>query len=50
MGSSVKSELQNNINIQLENGVWSVDANTYKAIKGTVIFYDLDDRAANDYE
>lgn len=48
--SNIGKELQNNINIQLENGIWSVDANMYKTIKGTVIFYDLDDRAANDYE
>ena len=48
--TNVGKELQSNINIQLENGVWSIDAARYKDIKGTVIFYDLDDRAANDYD
>ncbi|MBR6613822.1 MAG: hypothetical protein IKK84_03550 [Clostridia bacterium] len=36
--------------IRLEDGQWSLSNDLYKKIKGTVILYDADDRAATDYE
>ena len=36
--------------IRLEDGQWSLSNALYKKIKGTVILYDADDRAATDYE
>lgn len=47
IGRSLSSALQ----IQLENGIWNIGTQKeYENVKGTVIFYDLDDRAANDYD
>ena len=46
----IGTELTNPINIQLEKGVWSISSDdTYQYIKGTVILYDADARAANDF-
>jgi hypothetical protein len=36
--------------IRLEDGQWSLSNDLYKKVKGTVILYDADDRAATDYE
>ncbi len=36
--------------MRLEDGQWSLSNALYKKIKGTVILYDADDRAATDYE
>ncbi len=36
--------------IRLEKGQWAINNTLYKKIKGTVMLYDLDDRAATDYE
>ena len=47
VGSSVK---EGEINIKLEKGKWQITNDIYKAIKGTVILYDIDQRAATDYE
>lgn len=41
---------QNPIKMRLEKGTWSIDNETYNDIKGSVILYDLDQRAATDYE
>ncbi|MEG2310497.1 MAG: hypothetical protein RSB76_00750, partial [Clostridia bacterium] len=39
------------LNIQLESGTWKIDNdNLYNKIKGTVVLYDLDNRAATDFE
>ena len=38
-----------NISLQLQKGPWRIDNGTYQKIKGTVILYDIDDRAANDF-
>lgn len=38
------------LSIRLEKGVWKIDNSTYNDIKGTIILYDLDERAATDYE
>ncbi|MBR5227887.1 MAG: hypothetical protein IKV94_04530 [Clostridia bacterium] len=35
--------------LRLEKGTWSIDNDTYNKIKGTVILYDLDHRASNDF-
>ncbi len=37
------------VNLQLEKGSWSIDDSVYQDIKGTVILYDLDNRAATDF-
>ncbi len=39
-----------NISLQLEKGTWTIDNDKYNKIKGTVILYDTDNRAANDFE
>ena len=38
-----------NISIQLEKGPWRINNNVYNEIKGTVLLYDIDARAANDF-
>ena len=38
------------LNIKLEKGVWNITDKRYQEIKGTVMLYDLDERAATDYE
>lgn len=35
--------------LKLENGTWNIDNTTYNKIKGTVILYDTDSRASNDF-
>jgi hypothetical protein len=35
---------------QLEKGMWEIDNTRYQQIKGTVVLFDLDSRAANDFE
>lgn len=41
----------NPLRLQLENGIWKIDNDdVYNFIKGTVVLYDLDNRAANDFE
>lgn len=43
------AKLSNNLSLQLENGIFQIDDNTYNQIKGTVLLYDADERAANDF-
>jgi len=38
------------IRYQLEKDMWEIDDARYQQIKGTVVLYDLDNRAANDFE
>lgn len=38
-----------NMKLQFENGVLNINEDMYKKIKGTVIFYDTDSRAADDF-
>lgn len=41
----------NPIRLQLENGIWKIDNDdTYNFIKGTVVLFDLDNRASTDFE
>ena len=35
--------------LKLEKGTWKIDNTTYNKIKGTVILYDTDSRASNDF-
>jgi len=46
-GSTVKS---GELAIKLEDGTWQITDEVYNKIKGTVILYDIDQRAATDYE
>ena len=39
-----------NGSLQLEKGKWNINDTRYQKVKGTVILYDLDDRAANDFD
>ena len=39
-----------NLKLQLEKGVLNLDNNMYNKIKGTVVLYDTDNRAAQDFE
>lgn len=38
------------ITLKLEKGKWTINNTTYNEIKGTVMLYDIDQRAATDYE
>lgn len=49
LGARYGKPLINTI-IQLEKGKWTLDDTMYNNIKGTVLLYDLDSRAATDYE
>ena len=41
----------NSLGLQLESGTWKIANNDmYNKIKGTVVLYDTDNRAANDFE
>lgn len=46
-GNNVKA---GELSIKLEKGVWQVTDSIYNKIKGTVILYDIDERAATDFE
>lgn len=47
VGNTVKN---GEVSIKLEKGKWQIDNDTYQDIKGTVILYDTDQRAATDYD
>lgn len=38
------------ITLQLEKGNWEIDDDTYQKIKGSVVLFDTDNRAANDFD
>ena len=40
----------NPLKLQLAKGTWNIDDATYQQMKGTVVLYDLDNRAASDFE
>ena len=46
-GNKVKT---GEVSLKLEKGTWQISNDTYNKIKGTVILYDMDQRAATDYE
>lgn len=46
--SNVGSEYSTSL--QLEKGTWNITSDIYKQIKGTVLLYDADNRAAEDYD
>lgn len=39
-----------NITLQLEKGIWNIDNDVYNRIKGSVVLFDIDNRAANDFD
>lgn len=46
-----KVDSNSNLNIQLERGLWKIDnQDLYNSIKGTVVLFDIDNRAANDFD
>ena len=47
LGQEVKD---NSLYLRLEKGTWNITQAIYENIKGTVILYDIDQRAATDYE
>ena len=42
--------INNTISLKLEKGKWKITNDIYQKIKGSVILYDIDQRAATDYE
>ena len=40
----------NLLSLKLEKGKWSINNETYNKIKGSIVLYDIDQRAATDYE
>lgn len=38
------------ITLQLEKGDWKIDNSRYQDVKGTVVLYDTDNRASNDFD
>lgn len=40
----------NDLTLQLEKGTWSINNEKYNKIKGTVVLFDTDNRAANDFD
>lgn len=59
IGFDTPGQNANNLSIQLEKGTWIVNdtdsssrtsAATYKDIKSTVVLFDIDNRAANDFD
>lgn len=50
-GKEVSTSTNNTLRIQLEKGTWVIDnQDEYMKMKGTVILYDTDNRAANDFD
>lgn len=52
MGYTQSGEtLSTPLKVQLERGIWSIDTNEmYNKIKGTVVLFDLDSRASDDFQ
>ncbi len=50
MGFSSPGNAANSISYKLEKGIWNLNNTTYNKVKGTVALFDLDNRAANDFE
>lgn len=42
--------LSGNLSIQLARGKWNINNDTYQKIKGTVVLFDLDNRASSDFD
>ncbi len=49
LGFNSPGSTASGLSLQLEKGTWNIDNDTYNKIKGTVILYDTDARAANDF-
>ena len=50
LGIQSGKELEGTLRIQLENGIWNINKDRYNDIRGTVILYDTDNRAAEDFD
>ena len=48
--SNPGSEVNGNLTIQLAKGKWNINNEIYQKIKGTVALFDLDNRAASDFD
>lgn len=48
--SNAGSALNGNLQLQLANGTWNINNARYQQVKGTVVLFDLDNRAASDFE
>ena len=48
--SNQGSALNGYLSLQLANGTWNIDNARYQQVKGTVVLFDLDNRAASDFE
>ena len=46
---NIGSPLRGKIKMELENGIWEIDDALYQQIKGTVVLYDTDAKASNDF-
>lgn len=50
-GTELKTGNNNNLRLQVENGIWNIDTQAqYDIAKSTVVFFDLDNRAADDFQ
>ena len=50
-GTELKTSNNNNLRLQVENGIWNIDTQAqYDIAKSTVVFFDLDNRAADDFQ
>ncbi len=48
--SNVGSPLVGNLKLQLERDIWTINDAMYQKIKGTVALFDIDNRAADDFQ
>lgn len=50
LGFKNPGDIADNLNLQLEKGNCTINNETYQDIKGTVVLFDIDNRAANDFD
>lgn len=50
LGFSNPGNNAENLTLQLEKGTWNINNDIYEKIKGTVVLFDTDNRAANDFD
>ena len=49
--TNIGKNLEGELRLQLEKGLWSINSQQmYNKVKGTVVLYDIDNRAANDFD
>ena len=49
---NIYAVFQSNVeaSVKFENGIWNINKDRYNDIRGTVILYDTDNRAAEDFD